>query len=170
LQQIRAFAGRELKWVRPSLMSLDYELQHAEECIGTLRFRSSWGTLATAESGEGCWTFKRVGFMQTSATIRACGSEAEIAAFRNHAWTGGGALELPDGREYRANSNFWMTKFGFTTAAGEPVVEFQQIGGLLKLSATVEIHPDATAIAELPWMVMLGWYITVLQHRDAGSS
>ena len=172
MQPIGGFIGRELKWVRPSLAALDYELQLGDVSIATLRFRSSWGTLATAESGDGCWTFKRVGFLQTRVTIRRCNqveSEADTALFRNNSWTGGGTLELPDGREYRANSNFWMTKFGFTTAGGVPLIEFQQIGGLLKLSSTVEIHRTAATIPELPWMVMLGWYLAVLLHRDASS-
>jgi hypothetical protein len=189
VQPVGAFVGRELKWVRPSLTAPAYELLHVEagssrdELVGTLRFRSSWGTLATAESGDGCWTFKRIGFLQTRVTIRTCtadavisdadsseaDSEANTAVFDNNSWTGGGTLELPDGREYRANSNFWMTKFGFTTAEGEPLVGFRQIGGLLKLSSTVEIYPGAATIPELPWLVMLGWYLTVLLHRDASA-
>jgi hypothetical protein len=167
VQRIGAFVGRALRWVRPSLMTAEYELQDGDEVIATLRFHSSWGTLATAESADGCWTFKRVGFLQTSVTIRACGADAEIAIFKNSSWTGGGTLALPDGREYRANSNFWMTRFGFTTLDDQPLVEFQRIGGLLKLSSTVEIHAAAERIPELPWMVMLGWYLTVLLHRDA---
>jgi hypothetical protein len=177
VQPVGAFVGRELKWVRPSLTTLAYELQHGDEPVATLQFRSSWGTLATAESGDGCWTFKRIGFLQTRVTIRTCTAEgpvaeagisqADTAIFRNNSWTGGGTLELPDGREYRANSNFWMTKFGFTTTEGDPLVGFQQIGGVLKLSSTVTIHPDAATIPELPWIVMLGWYLTVLLHRDA---
>jgi len=169
VQRIGAFVGRALNWVRPSLMAADYELQEGDVRIATLRFRSSWGTLATAESADGCWTFKRIGFLQTSVTIRACGADTEIATFKPHSWTGGGTLELPDGREYRANSNFWMTRFGFTTVEGQPLVEFQRIGGVLKLSSTVEIHPAAREAPELPWMVMLGWYLTVLLHRDASS-
>jgi hypothetical protein len=184
VKRIGAFVGRELKWVRPSLTALVYELHHGDELVAMLRFRSSWGTLATAESGDGCWTFKRIGFLQTRVTIRTCTADAAIAeaavaeagiskadtaVFRNSSWTGGGTLELPDGREYRANSNFWMTTFGFTTAEGAPLVGFQQIGGLLKLSSTVEIHPGAATIPELPWLVMLGWYLAVLLHRDASA-
>jgi hypothetical protein len=187
VQPVGAFVGRELRWTRPSLAALAYELRHGDELVGRLRFRSSLGTLATAESGDGCWTFKRIGFLQTRVTIRTCTAEAAASAaeistaktaaantptanaavFRNNSWTGGGTLELPDGREYRANSNFWMTKFGFTTTDGHPLVAYQQIGGLLKLSSTVEIDPGAATIPELPWLVMLGWYLAVLLLRDA---
>ena len=99
--------------------------------MATLRFRSIWGSLATAESADGCWTFKRVGFLQTRATIRTCESEDEIAVFKNNSWTGGGTLEL---------------------------------------SSNVEILPAGAAFAGAPWLVMLGWYLSVQMHNDAAAS
>jgi hypothetical protein len=41
-------------------------------------------------------------------------------------------------------------------------------GGVLHLSSTVEILPEAAALAELPWLVALGWYLAVKMHDDAG--
>jgi len=98
---------RELKWVQPSAWKMQYELRTGDELIATLRFRSSFGSFATAESEDGCWTFKRVGFWRTRATIRGCESETNIAMFKNNTWSGGGALELPDGRKVLATTNFW---------------------------------------------------------------
>jgi hypothetical protein len=74
------------------MLKMHYELRSEEELIAQVHFKSLWGTLATAESADGCWTFKRVGFLQSRATIRACGSDAEIATFKNHTWSGGGTL------------------------------------------------------------------------------
>ena len=85
--------------------------------LATLRFRSSSGSLATAESAEGCWTFKRVGFLQTRVTIRPLA----------------------------ADTNCWMTKFAFSSETDDPLVRFTKIGGLLKLSSTVEILPTVAA-------------------------
>ena len=45
---------------------MEYELRAGDMLAATLRFRSSFGSFATAEDGDGCWTFKRVGFWQTS--------------------------------------------------------------------------------------------------------
>ena len=87
---------------------MEYELRADDEVIATLRFRSSFGTFATAESADGCWTFKRIGFWKTKATIRACGSETEIAFFKNNTWSGGGTLELSDGRKFQATTNLWQ--------------------------------------------------------------
>ena len=147
VQHISDLVGRELKWSKPHWLKMEYELQDEETRVGTLRFRSSLGTLATGEIGEGCWTFKRAGFLQTRATIRRCGEDQDLAVFKNNSWTGGGTLELPDGRRYPANTNFCMTSYEFRSEAGESLVKFRRIGGIVHLSSVVEIQPAATARA-----------------------
>ena len=146
---------------------MEYELRtQGGEPDATLRFRSSFGSFATAEGADVCWTFKRIGFFRTHVAIRACGSDDDIASFKNNTWTSGGTLELADGRMFQATTNFWQTRFGFETESGEKLIEFEQ-SGLLRLSVTVEIHPAAVSMPELPLMVMLGCYLIVMMNTDA---
>jgi hypothetical protein len=170
MRSIRELIGQEIKWTQPRTMKQEFELRCGEEIEATLRFRSSFGSLATGECADGCWTFKRVGFWRTRATVRVCGSEADIAVFSNNTWTSGGTLELPDGRVFPANSNFWMTQYEFKTEGGEPLIRYRRIGGILHLSSLVEIRPAAASMAELPWMVILGWYLTVMMQQDSGAA
>jgi hypothetical protein len=146
---------------------MEYELHTGDELVATLRFRSLFGSFATAESGDGCWTFKRVGFWQTSVTIRSPGSDQDIAVFKNNTWMNGGTLELPNGCRYPANTNFWMTAYEFTTEAGQPLVQYRRIGSILSPSTLVTIQPNAAALGELPWLVMLGWYLKIMLDMDA---
>jgi hypothetical protein len=169
VRKIADVGGRELQWVKPNWLTMAYELRDGDECVATLRFRSTFGTHATAESGDGCWTFKRIGFLQTHATIRPCGADHDIAVFKNNAWTGGGVLELADGRRYKANTNFWMTAFEFTTEDGRSLVRFRRIGSLPSLSSAVEIPQTVGSLEELPWLVTLGWYLTVQLYRDSAT-
>jgi hypothetical protein len=169
VRKIAEVIGRELKWVQPSAWKMEYELRAGDELIATLRFRSSFGSFATAESSDGCWTFKRIGFWQTRVTIRGCGSDTDIATFKNNTWSGGGTLEFPDGRKFPATTNLWQTTFEFKTEAGETLVRFKS-GGLVHLSATVEIQPDAAGVPELPLVIMFGWYLAVMMYMDTASS
>ena len=98
--------GRELIWRQPSATKDEHELRDGDQLVATLRFKSALGTLATAETADGCWTFKRVGFWHPRVTIRECGAEADLAVFRNNTWSDGGQLDLPGGRAFRANMNF----------------------------------------------------------------
>lgn len=169
MKHIRTVVGHELKWCQPHTFKMEYELHDSGTLAATLRFRNSFGSLATGDSSDGCWTFKRVGFWQTKATIRQAGTEPDLAVFRNNTWANGGTLEFPDGRHYSANTNFWMTAFTFNTECGEPLIQYRRIGGLLHLSSQVDIQPAAASLPELPWLVMLGWYLTVMLHTDSAA-
>jgi hypothetical protein len=169
VKKITEVIGGELEWVQPRALKMEYELHADHELIATLRFRSSFGSLATAESADGCWTFKRVGFWQVKATIRSCGSETDIATFKNNTWTGGGTLELSDGRKFLATTNVWQTNFELKTEAGETLVRFKR-GGLVHLSAKVEIQPGAAGVPDLPWVMTFGWYLIVMLYMDSAST
>lgn len=162
---------RSLQWTQPSALRMNYELRvgEGEEVASTLRFRSSFGSFATGESQDGCWTFKRVGFWKPRVTVRTCGSEEDIASFANQTWSGGGTLTLADGREFRVSNNFWQTKLEIQDRSEEMLIRFHN-GGVIHLSAKVEVAPEGARLAELPWMLMLGWYLIVMTHRDSGAA
>ena len=162
--------GQELKWTQPHALKMEYELRAGDMIAATLRFRSSFGSFATAESADGSWTFKRVGFWNTKATVRASGAETDLAVFKNNTWSGGGTLELPDGRKYPANTNFWATQYEFKTESGEPLVTYKKIGGVLHMSSRVEIHASSKEVAEMPWLVSLGWYLMVMLYMDSAAA
>lgn len=169
VKKIAGMIGRELEWMQPSAWKMEYELRAGDELIATLRFRSSFGSFATAESADGCWTFKRIGFWQTRATIRGCGSDTDVGVFKNNTWSGGGTLELPDGRKIPATTNLWQTNFEFKTEQGETLIRYKT-AGLVHRSAKVEIRADAARMQELPWVVMLGWYLAVMMYMDTTSA
>lgn len=170
MRRIAQLTGLELKWEQPNTFKMEYNLLVGDDISATLQFRSLFGSFATAQSADGCWTFKRVGFFRTRIIIRACGSETDIASFRNNTWKHGGTLELPDGRQYTASTNFWMTKIEFRDQADELLFSNRKVGGFIHLSSYVDILPIAQSIPELPWMVMLGWYLTILMQQDAAAA
>lgn len=158
-----------LRWVQPSAFRMNYELRAGDELAAELRFRSAFGSFATGETADGCWTFKRVGFFQTRVTIRECGEETDVATFKNNTWRGGGTLELTGGTKILATTSFWQTKLEFTTESGGVLVRFDT-GGMIHLNATVEIEAAAAELKELPLIILLGWYLVVMMHNDAAAS
>ena len=167
MKSLRDALGRELEWIQPRAMTREYELRDGEETVASLRFRSFWGSFATAHTREGDWTFKRVGFFQTRVSVCPAGSDREIASFKNSTWSAGGTLEFPDGRMFRANTNFWMTSYEFKNESEEPLVRFRSVRGVFHLGSNVEIAPAAAELPELPWLVALGWYLAVKMRDDA---
>ena len=170
MKKIAELIGQKLHWQQPSMLHMEYELHTPEnEVIATLKFKSTFGSFATAECADGCWTFKRVGFWHTRATIRPCDAEEDIATFRHNTWAGGGTLEFPDGRKLLASTNFWQTRLDIKTETGQPLIRLHT-DGFLKMSATVEICPEAKEVVELPWLVMLSFYLAVMMYMDASAA
>jgi hypothetical protein len=166
MQKIVDYAQQEMKWEQPNAFKEQYELHVGDETIAALRFRSMWGSLAAAESADGCWSFKRVGFFKTRVTVRPCDSEQDIAVYYPNTWSQGGTIEFPDGRKYKASTNFWMSKVDITDE-NEAVVIRYNVGGFIRQSAQVEVEPTALRLPDLPMLVMLGWYLIILMYQDS---
>jgi len=45
-----AFIGLELKWLQPSAFKQEFQLRSGDDVLATLRFRSMFGTFATASA------------------------------------------------------------------------------------------------------------------------
>ena len=168
--KLRELIGTELQWIQPHALRREFVLRSGEATVATLDFRSAFGSLASAQTGEGRWTFKRVGFWRSHVTVRETGHDTDLAVFRNDTWTAGGTLTLADGRAWRANTNFWMTSFQFTNATDQPIVRFTRLGGVLHLSCDVQVEPAGVRLEELPWLMALGLYLIVKMRDDAGGS
>jgi hypothetical protein len=169
MKQIAEVAGAELRWQQPSALRQQYELATDDTLVATLTFRSAWGSLARAESADGCWSFKRVGFWQTRTTVRRCESETDLAIFRHNTWSGGGTLTFSDGRVFHLTSNTWQTKLDVLDSQQISLLHYASIG-LFKLGATLSVEPHAIASTELPLLTLFGWYVIVMMYYDAAAT
>jgi hypothetical protein len=115
VRKIAEVAGEELVWVQPALLKQAFELHASDEVVATLQFDRS--SLASAETAEHKWTFKREGFWHPQVTIRLPDSDDNLAVFKP-AWGGGGSLELSQGRLLRFGAaNFWHSQWDWSDVA-----------------------------------------------------
>ncbi len=165
MKTISDLYGNDLQWIQPRLTDPYFELRSGEQFLASLRFKNAFGSLAEGVIDENIWTFKRQGFLNTHVTIRAKGKEENIAVFRNNTWSEGGTLEFPDGLKFTANSNFWNEQFEFTGNTGKTLMKLSQVSGI-KLHARLEILALPEELNAYPWIVLLGWYLTVMASRE----
>lgn len=149
-------AGQELIWVRPAMSRPDYELRAAGTVLATLR-----GHLG--ESEHHSWTFKREGWFRRRVTVHALDSDVDVGVFRWR-WAEGGTLELPDGKtlHFGAAKNSSPLRCEWRETDGTPLVRYQTRPGFDMSEALVEIEQEAAAHSDLPLLVVLGEYLTVL--------
>lgn len=163
---LRGLTNRELIWTQPRFLKMEYELRAAGELAATLRFKSSFRSIATGECGDGMWSFRRSGFPTSRVSVHSETLGVETAVFRCHLIRSGGVLDLPDGRRLRGSANFWQTRYELKTETGEWLVRVKT-GGLFRLTAPVEVAPSASALPAIPWMILLGFYLAVLMRVDS---
>jgi len=162
MMKMTELIGHELRWVQPRAMKMEFELRTGDIIAATLRFRSIFGTSATAASADGSWTFKG-GWWGTKVTVRARGAETDLAVFNSNKLT----LELPDGRKYLVGPNFFASQYEFNMETGDALISYRKLGGMLTLHCSygVEIHALAKEVPEMPWMVSLGLYLMIYWIR-----
>ncbi|HEU4328791.1 MAG TPA: hypothetical protein VFS21_36975 [Roseiflexaceae bacterium] len=162
---IGSIVGQTAEWTQPDVYKRDYALVSDGQEVATLRFQSAAGSLATAESADGCWTLKRMGFWQARVTVRACGSEDNIGVFTNDTWSAGGTLELGAGRSFLFSTNFWQTRMAVTDPSGAELVVFNT-EGLAHFGSKIEVTPQGAACPELPLLILVGWYLIAMMYLD----
>lgn len=168
MQALLETGRHELVWTQPRARTPAYELYAGEDLVATLHWRGSLAEACTA----GCqWTFERGGLWHPHVTVRAAGSDADLATFTAR-WTGTGTLECGGGRcfQWRAQ-DVWHTHWAWQDAEGTTLMRIgaqakSEQGGRAS-KGLVELTPAAVGLTELPLLVLLGWYLVVLQARDA---
>ena len=166
----------KMEWVQPKALERYFELRAGEDHLATLTFRSSFGSLANADTTEGSWTFKRVGFFNPRITVRAAGSEVDLAVYQPKFW-GDGALTFRDGLSFSWKPvNFWATEWAFKDEAGNSILVFKsgiekgKLSDAFKTQATVEIQPVLTPRQWLPLLAALGMYLLILRQEEAAAA
>ena len=169
MRRLADFSGRMLRWTQTGAFSLLHELRADDTVMATLEFRSSFGCLATGRAEDRSWTFKRIGFWRPRATVRIEDSADNLAVFEHSTWSGGGSLTLADHRQIQVTTGSWQTCLEFRDSDGLVLFRYHT-EGFMREAAELEILPAAARMSELPWLLLFGWYLVVMMHRDAGAA
>lgn len=156
-----------LEWRQPEALRRFYQLNQDGHELASLRFKSSYGSLATGQYGSASWTFKRTGFLAPKVSVREPGSEAALALF-TPGWSGGGWVAFNSGKRFHLRqTNFWGTEWSFEAEAGGAVVTLTAHAGFFKQGGAVRVAESAADLPEMPVLLLLIWYVRLLMHEDA---
>jgi hypothetical protein len=166
MQSIRNAQGHALSWQQQQPHPRAYELRSGETVFATLRWLQAFGSLAQADTTEGQWTFKRVGFWRPRVTVRILGASSDLMHFEPTR-VGSGAIHLPEGRQLRwSTTGGDQTQWAWHAPTGQPLLRFSVPEGAAS-SGQVRIEPDAFALPDLSLLTPLGWYLTILLTDDS---
>jgi hypothetical protein len=174
MKQLVEAKETQLFWEQLKASQWNFYLRSVETVFAQLNFRSALSTLAEANSGGEQWTIKRIGFFSTRVTIRLVGSDVDLVTYHPD-WTGAqGNIQFSTGQEYKWSVvNFMRTRFTISREGGNELISYlsgsraKKFSNIFKQEAQVVITSDAWQIRELPILVLLGWYLAVLNREDS---
>jgi hypothetical protein len=156
------------EWRKPGTLDSLYELRCENLYLGSLDFQSPFTTIAFAETADGKWSFKRVGFWNQKVTIREEGKHENIATWSNS------EICFNNGKIYIwKSSNFWSNQWAFISSNDEVVMTIEQgvaekkFSDIFKTQATIEIYPSKEMQGNITVLLPFAFYLLILQQRDA---
>ena len=175
MKYIKEPTGSSLKWSQPNAMVRYHELRSDGGLYATLKWKKMFGSLAVGEFREGKYTFKRGGFLRPFVTVRKGDTESNLAVLKfksgsvivNATLGPSGVLEFSSGHRYEFNRlGLWNSKWTFTDENGTPLITFEK-----KIKAKpiglVTIHCNPKEIDYLNALLLLGWYVIILDYEEA---
>jgi hypothetical protein len=170
MESLRSLPAATLTWEVVERGEPLRALRANETTVAELRWAVGFAAEgATATTSDGAWTFDRRGMLTKQVVIEPHGGIA--GAFDAGGWEGGGTLETELGTRFIfAPASLLATRWAFSIDGAAPFVSFhvqrRRIFGSVEVA---RIEPAGVGAPELPLLVTLGSWLTVLARRDQGS-
>jgi hypothetical protein len=144
-----------ITWTRPT--QHEYLLDHEGEHVARITLGENDGH---AETADGKWSFHRHGFLNPHVLVRDVKTGKQLGRFEA-TMSGGGLLDLADGRHFRLSANTWKAEWRWLATAGDELVIIDFSGYAVDGSPEgyVEIQEKGRESAHLPMLVTFGCYL-----------
>ena len=160
-----ATSARKIVWTKPHSEKNEYHFRDGDEMVAKLEWKED---SAKGEWDGGGVVMKKVGFLNPHVIVKQAGSGESLGRFEP-TMSGGGVLQLTDGRSYKWVSHAWQADWYWQTTAGDILIRFVYSGFAVDGSpeGLIEIAEQTPRGANLPAALLLGCYII---HLVAESS
>lgn len=175
MKPMRESSGREWMWTRPRVFRRRWELRPVDSCGGdellaTLESRHAFGWTMTGETAECRWQLRHFGLLRGHVVLTSRGDALERALFLP-GWFGAGAVRCDSGLALRWHrADVWGRRWQLVDADDSPLLTFTREASFFRSTTAVEVADAARERAELPALVLLGFYLVVLMQRQSHAS
>lgn len=154
MNSIKEATGR-INWTKPG--ETEHLLEADDATLAKITFSDNDGR---AETEDGVWSFHKHGFLNPHVLVKDVKTGKQLGRFEA-AMSGGGMLDLNDGRHFKFAANTWKAEWRWLATAGDELVTFDFSGYAVDGSpeGTVEIHEKGHESPCLPMLVVLGCYL-----------
>jgi hypothetical protein len=170
MQRLAAVDHQQLQWKQTAFGARDFELRSGEGRVGVLYWPKLLSDRAVAECDGGTWYVERIGFFRHRTVVVEAGSGQEVASFEPD-WMGDGDLVLADGRVF----HWYKTKtlrdsWALVDNGDNLVLEVHEGMRWFKHEADVVLHVHPESSPELPFLVLVSWYLGYTKIQDTAAA
>jgi len=161
---LSAVGDRPLHWVYPDEQHREFVLRAGSEEIGRLEFCEQTGTRSIAEIEGRKWVLESADH-PPRVVVRPDGVN-QVTALFTPCPTGGGMVLFAAGMRYRwSRASLLSGTWCFRCETAKSSVCVSQKAGPLKNGADLKICPDALGLPDAPILVLLAWYLRVIEFE-----
>ena len=156
--------GETLAFNQPSLMKREFELVSSKGVLAIVIFPKLFSTRVVVKGFDDKWEIKSLSIWQKEFGIFKYGYQLPFAKYIANFWKTKGTVELPRGARLNCKTGQFNNPFDVYSSKGKLLLSYSN-KFVLKGKTTVTINERSEIIDNYPWIIMLGWYIILMNRR-----
>jgi hypothetical protein len=156
--------GETLTFSQPSLMKRQFELVSSKGVLATMVFPKLFSTRVVIDGFESKWEIKQPSIWGREFGIFKLGYHLPFAKYVSNFWRTKGTIELPKGARLNCKAGQIKKPFDVYSSKGKLLLSYSNKLAF-KGRTSVTIIERSEVIDNYPWIIMLGWYIVLMNRR-----
>jgi hypothetical protein len=156
--------GETLTFNQPALVKREFELVSSKGVLATMVFPKLFSSLVVVEGFEGKWEFKSLNIWQRELGIFKFSYQMPLAKYVSNFWRTKGVIELPKGARLDCKAGRFKKPFDVYSSKGKLLLIYSNKFAI-KGRTSATIMERSEIIDNYPWIVMLGWYVVLMNRR-----
>ena len=158
------FVGETLTFNQPSRMKREFELVSSKGVLAIMVFPKFLSTRVVIEGFEGKWEIKRLSILGREHGVFKFGYHLPIAKYVSNFWRTKGTIELPKGARLNCKAGHLKNPFDVFSSKGKLLLSYSNKFSI-KSRTSVTINERSEIIDNYPWIIVLGWYVVLMNRR-----
>ena len=164
MHSLSNLAGETLTFNQPSLRKREFELVSSKGVLATMAFPKLFSSRVVIEGFEGKWEIKQSSIWGREFGVFKFGYHLPFAKYISNFWRTKGTIELPKGARLNSKVGQLKNPLDVYSLKGKLLVSYSN-KFVLKGRTTVTIKESSEIINSQPWILMLGWYVVLMNRR-----
>jgi hypothetical protein len=158
------YIGQTLTFNQPKITKREFELISSDEILAKMIFPKLFGNSVLIEGFDGRWEIKQPSIWRSEFGVYKYGYQMPFAKYVANFWKTKGTIELPKGARLNCKAGKFKKPLEVYSSNGKLLLSYSNKFAI-KGRTSVTIVERSEIIDNYPWIVMLGWYVLLMNRK-----